>query len=59
MVLAELSDGDLDLLGEMAVLRESGFNEEQTATMMGDRYKLAMAAVTHFQEAYQEALSVL
>jgi hypothetical protein len=53
MVLAALKDADLELLQELSSLRESGFNEEQTASMMGDRYQKAQEAVVHFQEAYR------
>ncbi len=54
MVLKILSDADLELLQELEALRESGFDEEQAASMMGDRYQLAQDAVEHFRKAYQE-----
>jgi hypothetical protein len=53
MVLASLEDADLLLLQELSILRESGFNEEQTASMMGDRYQEAQKAIMYFQEAYR------
>jgi len=55
MVLTTLNDVDLELLQEQAALREAGFTEEQTASMMGERYKRGQKAVAHFQEAYQLA----
>jgi hypothetical protein len=58
LVLASLEDADLLLLQELSILRESGFNEEQTAQMMGDRYQLAHRAIRHFQEVYQEVLAI-
>jgi hypothetical protein len=57
LVLAALNDADLELLHEHTTLREAGFTEEQTASMMGERYKELQKAVTHFQECYQEAQS--
>lgn len=59
MVLGVLDYADLELLQERAALRESGFDEEQTISMMGDRYQLAQDAVEHFRKAYQELLSAL
>lgn len=56
-VLSSLSDAQIDLLHEMAVLRESGFDEEQTALMMGSRYRKSQKALGHFQKAYQEVVS--
>jgi hypothetical protein len=53
MVLAASEDDDLLLLQELSSLRESGFDEEQTASMMGDRYHEALNALVHFQEAYR------
>jgi len=38
-VLTALEDADLELLHEISMLRESGLNEEQNATMIGDRYQ--------------------
>ena len=58
IVLAALDDADLELLQEFSSLRESGFDEEQTAIMIGDRYQEAQNAVLHFQEEYQKRLSV-
>ncbi|MFZ3147782.1 MAG: hypothetical protein WA137_01930 [Methanothrix sp.] len=55
MVLTTLNDADLELLQEQAALREAGFDEEQTASMMGERYKRAQEAVTNFHKGYQEA----
>lgn len=55
MVLTTLNDVDLELLQEQAALREAGFDEEQTASMMGERYKRGQKAVANFQEAYQLA----
>jgi len=52
MVLSTLEDADLDLLQEFSSLRESGFDEQQIATMMADRYHLAQNAVKHFQSEY-------
>jgi hypothetical protein len=59
LVLTTLADSDIDLLQELASLRESGFDEGQTAQMMGSRYKQAQKAVVHFQKAYQEISSSL
>ena len=50
IVLAALSDDDLQLLHEHAVLRESGFNEEQAASMMGERSSLFQQAVERFKQ---------
>jgi hypothetical protein len=49
LVLAALADDDLELLQELSILRESGFDEGQTASMMGDRYKQAQGALTALQ----------
>jgi hypothetical protein len=51
MVLATLNDVDPELLQELSSLKESGFDERQTAQMMGHRYKQAQKAVGHFQNA--------
>jgi hypothetical protein len=59
MVLAALEDADLELLQEISILRESGFNEEQIASMMGDRYQEAQETVVQFQKVYQGKLDVL
>jgi len=59
LVLTTLKDSDLDLLQELASLREAGFDEEQTASMMADRHEKALKAVEHFQEAYQEVVDAL
>jgi hypothetical protein len=56
IALADLSDADLELLHENAVLRESGFNNEQTASMMGERWRRYQEATAHFQESYQQAI---
>lgn len=56
LVLASLSDIDLELLHEHATLRETGFDEDQIAVMMADRYKQFQKAVTHFQEGYETVL---
>jgi hypothetical protein len=53
IVLGSLKDSDLDLLHEMAILRETGFDDMQIALMMADRHKKAMKAVEVFQERYQ------
>jgi hypothetical protein len=53
LVLTTLKDSDIELLQELASLREAGFDEEQTVSMMGDRYGKAMKAVEAFQERYQ------
>jgi hypothetical protein len=53
LMLAALEDDDWELLQELSILRESGFNEKQTASMMGDRYQEAKEAVLHFQKAYR------
>jgi hypothetical protein len=57
LVLSSLEDEDLELLHEHATLRETGFNEDQIAIMMGDRYKRFQKAVTHFQDGYEAVLS--
>lgn len=57
LVLASLSDIDLELLHEHATLRESGFDEDQIAVMMGDRYERFQKAKAYFQKAYQEIRS--
>lgn len=57
IVLAALSDDDLELLHEHAVLRESGFDEVQAASMMGERWRRYQEATVHFQESYQKTLN--
>ena len=52
IALAALSDSDLELLHEHAVLRESGFNNEQTASMMGERWQLYLQAKDKLLEEY-------
>lgn len=59
LTLATLRDTDLELLQELASLREAGFDEEQTALMMADRHKKAQEAVAHFQKAYQEVVDLI
>jgi hypothetical protein len=59
MVLASVEDIDLYLLQEISSLRESGFDEEQTASMMGDRYHKAQEALTRCKESYQVVLDAL
>jgi len=54
--LAALEDKDLELLQEHAILRESGFNEEQAAQMMGERWLAYEVAATNFREGYQKTL---
>ena len=54
--LAVLEDKDLELLQEHAVLRESGFDEEQAAQMMGERWLAYEVAATNFREGYQKTL---
>jgi len=56
IVLTTLSDADLELLQEHAVHRESGFNEEQAASIMGERWATYEVAAVHFQEGYQQAI---
>lgn len=56
LAIAKLSDRDLELLHEHMALRESGFDEGQTAQMMGDRYEDALEAAAHFH-AWAGALS--
>ena len=53
LVLTSLKESDIELLAELACLREAGFDEEQTAQMMGSRYKQVLKKVEHFQKAYQ------
>ena len=53
LAIAKLSDKDLELLHEHTALRESGFDEEQNAQMMGDRYADAQEAAAHFQKNMQ------
>ena len=55
LAIAKLSDKDLELLHEHTALREAGFEEEQTAQMMGDRYHETQKAVAHFQKEYADA----
>lgn len=55
LAIAKLSDKDLELLHEHTALRESGFDEGQTAQMMGDRYHETQKAVAHFQKEYADA----
>jgi len=55
LAIAKLSDRDLELLHEHTALREAGFEEEQTAQMMGDRYHETQKAVAHFQKEYADA----
>jgi hypothetical protein len=50
LAIAALSDRDLDLLYEHTSLREAGFDEEQTATMMDKRYQKAQKAAERFSE---------
>ena len=52
LVLGSLNDSDLDLLHEMTILRETGFDDSQIALMMAERHKKAMQAVEVFQERY-------
>jgi hypothetical protein len=58
LMLASLEDADLLLLQELSMLHKSGFNEEQIASMMGDRYKLARKAIEHFQEVYHVLIAL-
>ena len=50
LVLTSLRDSDIGLLAELASLSEAGFDEGQTAQMMGSRHKSAMEAVATFQK---------
>lgn len=50
-VLDTLSDDDLELLHENASLREAGFDEEQIAFMMAERWPLFQRAVERFNQA--------
>ena len=52
MVLTTLKDADLDLLQEVSCLREAGFDEQQTAAMMGDHWSQYLEAATRFQAEY-------
>ena len=52
IVLGSLKDSDLDLMHEMSILRETGFDDSQIALMMADRHKKAMKVVEVFQERY-------
>ncbi len=56
LAIAKLSDKDLELLHEHTALREAGFDEEQTAQMMGDRYADALEAAAHFQKKYADTM---
>ncbi len=56
LVLTSLSDSDIDLLQELACLRESGFDEEHAASMMADRHEKALKAVATFQDRYAAIL---
>lgn len=56
LAIAKLSDRDLELLHEHTALREAGFEEEQTAQMMGDRYQDALEAAAQFQKEYADVL---
>jgi hypothetical protein len=53
LVLTSLKDLDIELLAELASLREAGFDEGQTALMMAGRHESAMKAVSVFQELYK------
>jgi len=53
LVLTSLKDSDIELLAELASLREAGFDEGQTALKMADRYKKTLRALEHFQSVYQ------
>lgn len=50
LAIAKLSDKDLELLHEHTALREAGFDEGQTAEMMGDRYEDARKLRCIFQK---------
>ena len=52
MVLTTLEDADLDLLQEVSCLREAGFDEQQIATMMEDRWPQYLKAAARFQSEY-------
>ena len=54
LAIAKLSDKDLELLHEHTALRESGFDEGQTAQMMGKRYNEALKAAARFQKWYDK-----
>jgi hypothetical protein len=41
LVLTTLRDSDIELLQELSSLQESGFDDEQTASMMADRHGMA------------------
>ena len=51
-MLTSLKDSDIELLAELASLREAGFDEEQTAIMMADNHESALKSVATFQERY-------
>jgi hypothetical protein len=53
LVLTTLRDSDIELLQELSSLQESGFDDEQTASMMADRHGMAQKAVETFQVRYQ------
>ena len=59
MVLPILKDTDLELLPEFSSLHESGFDEEQIAEMMKDRYHVAKKAVERFQAKYAEIAATI
>ena len=59
MVLTTLVDADLDLLQEVSCLRDAGFDEQRTATMMGDRWPQYLEAAARFQLEYASVSSII
>jgi hypothetical protein len=57
MVLAALSDQDLELLHEHAILREKGFDEDQISCIMADRWSPFQQAVERFKQTAIELAS--
>jgi DNA-binding transcriptional MerR regulator len=55
LTLARLSDRDLELLHELNLLRESGFDDAQIEEMLGKRYPAAQKAIDHFHKQYEKA----
>jgi hypothetical protein len=55
-VLGSLSDSDIELLEEHAVLRETGYDEDTVAVFMEEKYSRFQKAVEVFKERHQAIL---
>ncbi|MCJ7444438.1 MAG: hypothetical protein MUO26_07910 [Methanotrichaceae archaeon] len=60
LVLSQsISNEEIALMEEHAMLAETGFNDTQISEMMQERYSQAQDAFDHFREAYQTVLQAL